>query len=175
MRMGEAGIFRTPMGDARVELIEGEVLEMTPPGPLHSELVGRLTEWCIQRFSGSASIRVQSPLVLREQASVPEPDIAVLRRRSYRDAHPRAEDVLLAIEVGDSSLQFDRERKGRVYASAGIGEYWLVNARDSVIQVFRGPAEDGYESTTEVGRNGALSPLAFPDVELQPGVVLFDE
>lgn len=134
-RMGEAGLFI----EERVELLDGEILTMPPQNPLHSGTTSDLSLCLQQKLGSSVVIRVQMPIVLNDW-SEPEPDIAVCRLpNKYRSAHPTASDVLLVIEVSESTLAFDRGRKVAAYAGSGIPEYWIVNLVDRRIEVFSDP------------------------------------
>ena len=141
-RMGEAGIFTE---DDRVELIDGEIWQMTAIGPLHAEIVDRLTELLVTRLAGTARVRVQNPLRVSRRTE-PQPDLVVVRRRSgsYADRHPEPDDVLLVVEVADSSLRYDRERKIPRYAASGIPEAWLVDLSARTVTVCTGPGPTVY-------------------------------
>jgi Uma2 family endonuclease len=166
--MGEVGVFRP---GARVELIEGEVIEMTPVGPDHADAVNDLTELLVTTFRDRAKVAPQSPVLL-DPYTLPQPDIALLARRSYRGRHPTPEDVLLIIEVGDSTVLDDRRRKVPLYAKHGIREVWLVSLPAQSVTVYREPSPEGYTSSSELARGQSLCPLAFPDRELAVGELL---
>ena len=140
--MGEAGIFAA---DDRVELIDGEIREMTPIGPSHAGLVDRLAELLINRLTGKANVRIQNPIRLGRYTE-PQPDLVIARRRRdyYAHHHPEAGDVLLVIEVADSSLLYDQVEKAPRYATAGIPEVWLVDVSGETVIVYIAPGEDGY-------------------------------
>lgn len=163
-RMAEAGILRP---DERIELIEGEIFEMSPIDPRHAGCVINLNRLLVTHVGDRAVVSPQNPLVIRPR-SEPQPDLVVLRRRSvsYSRAHPVPEDVLLAIEVANTSVRFDRAVKSRLYARAGIGEYWLVDVAASIVMVHRRPSGDRYAEVLEVGLHERISPAAFPDVTL---------
>ena len=163
-RMAEAGI----LGEReRIELIEGEIVEMSPIGRRHLAFAGTLNQFLAARLLGRAFVWMQSPLVLAEDTE-PQPDIVVLRRRSvpYKDREAGAEDALLVVEVADSSLAYDRSTKRRLYAEAAIPEYWVVDCTAETVEVHRGPGPDGYGDVRLVTGQATLSPQAFPDVEL---------
>jgi Uma2 family endonuclease len=163
-RMGEAGILRPT---ERVELIRGEIVEMSPIGPRHIAFVNSLTELLIMRLGGRAVVSVQNPVALGEH-SEPQPDLAVLRRRAdYKHAEPATGDVLLLIEVADTSLAYDRRVKLRLYAESGIPEYWLIDASAETVEVHRRPRPDGYAETRQGSGDAAVAPEAFPDVSLR--------
>lgn len=161
-RMAEAGIFHP---DERVELIEGEIVEMAPIGPRHVGCVINATRLFITRLGDRVVVSPQNPVVIRPR-SEPQPDLLLLRPRavSYSRELPTSEDVLLAVEVADTSVRFDRLVKARLYARAGIAEFWLFLAMDGTVEVYRGPGADGYASITLHGPGQTVSPLAFPDV-----------
>lgn len=135
-RLGEVGIIGE---DERVELVDGEIIEMTPIGSRHSSCVARLIRILLP-LVGDAELRIQDVLHLQEERD-PEPDAAVYRPRSddYETAHPTATDALLVVEVADSSLLYDRTVKMEHYAEAGIPEYWVVDLRRNVVIVSRNP------------------------------------
>jgi Uma2 family endonuclease len=155
-----------------VELIRGEIVTKMPIGSYHAACVNRINEYLIRNLGVRATIGIQNPIVLAD--SEPEPDVTVLKRRSdyYADDKPAAEDVLLVIEVADSSLDFDRDEKLAIYAEAGIGEYWIVNLLDSVIEVYRDPAGSEYRSRRVVAPSEIVSLLHLPDVAIDAADVL---
>jgi Uma2 family endonuclease len=161
-RMAEAGIFGA---EERVELIEGEIIQMAPIGPRHVGCVINATRLFITRLGDRAVISPQNPVVIRPR-SEPQPDLLLLRARavSYSRELPTSEDVLLAVEVADTTVRFDRLVKARLYARAGIAEFWLFLATDGAVEVYREPGADGYASVTRHGPGHTVSPLAFPDV-----------
>jgi Uma2 family endonuclease len=161
-RMAEAGILGA---DERVELIEGEVVQMAPIGPRHVGCVINATRLFITRLGDRAVVSPQNPVVIRPR-SEPQPDLLVLRPRavSYSRELPGSPDVLLAVEVADTTVRFDRIVKARLYARAGIAEFWLFLATDDALEVYREPGADGYASVTVHGPGQMVSPLAFPDV-----------
>ena len=161
-RMAEVGIFHP---DERVELIEGEIVEMAPIGPRHAGCVINVNRLFITRLGDRAVISPQNPVVIQPR-SEPQPDLLLLRRRavSYSRMHPIPDDVLLAVEVADTTVRFDRLVKARLYARAGIAEFWLFLATDGLVEVYRAPGPDGYTSVTQHAAGETLSPLAFPDV-----------
>jgi Uma2 family endonuclease len=140
--MGETGIFHE---DDRVELIEGEIFEMTPIGSPHSGTTNRLQTLMIRAVGDRAVVSTQNPVILGEY-SEPQPDIALLRPRDdfYSAYHPTPADVLLLIEVAESSLPYDREVKLPLYARHDIPAVWLVDLRNQQLLQFSQPAEAGY-------------------------------
>ncbi len=141
-KMAEAGILHE---DDRVELIEGEVITMTPIGSRHAACVSRINKLFSRALSDAVILRVQDPIRL-DDFNEPEPDLALVAFRAdfYAEQHPRPEDVLLAIEVADSSLAYDRETKIPLYARSGIREVWLVDLQYGEITVYRQPTLEGY-------------------------------
>jgi Uma2 family endonuclease len=170
MLMGEAGIFPD---DARVELIEGEVIEMNPIGPGHSGRVMRLNAMFHRVLGGQALLSVQNPFQFRPR-SQPQPDVMLLRPREdyYTTSHPTAADTLLLIEVSDSSLDYDRKTKAAVYAQAGIAEYWIVNLVDMQLMVYRRPVDGEYRDIQILGKGDSIQPLAFRDVTIDVAEIL---
>jgi Uma2 family endonuclease len=163
-RMAEAGILGRR---ERVELIRGEIVEMSPPGRHHRAFVNNLNRLLSRRLPEHTVVSVQNPLPLSHDTE-PQPDLAVLRTRdiSYKDREAWAEDALLVVEVAESSLAYDRTTKLRLYAEAGIPEYWVVNCTAETIEVHRGPGPDGYRDVRLVTGAATLSPQAFPSVTL---------
>ena len=170
-RMGETGILDE---GARVELIEGEIVEMTPIGPVHASVVARLTALLVPRLGGRAILWPQNPLVLEGQTSEFQPDLILLRPKAdfYRSGNPGPADALLVVEVMDSSRLRDRRVKLPIYARAGAAEVWLVDVNAEEVELYRRPADRGYEQRQVVGRSGALAPEAFPDLVLRVAEIL---
>jgi|SRR5262245_19889750 len=166
-RMAEVGILGRR---DRVELIRGEIVEMSPTGRRHKAFVGNLTQLLVTRLAGRAVVWVQSSVALADDTE-PEPDLAVLRPGavSYRDRDARGDDVLLLIEVAEGSLAYDRTTKLRLYAEAGIPEYWIVDCTSETVDIHRAPGPDGYRDVTRAV--GTARPEAFPDVELTTGEI----
>jgi Uma2 family endonuclease len=165
-RMGEAGILTDR---DRVELIRGEIVWKMSIGPRHLAFVDNLTELLVLRLAGRAIVSVQNAVIVSDD-SVPEPDLKILRRRSpsmpYKERQAHAEDVLLLIEVADSSLAYDRSTKLALYAETGIAEYWIVNCPTESIEIHRRPERDRYLDIRRVEGAETISPQAFPDVTL---------
>ena len=163
--MGEAGILAP---DERVELLDGDVILMAAVLDWHAFVVDWLNENLMLPLQGRAQVRIQNPTRLSDY-SEPEPDVMLLRRRDdfYRSGHPAPADVLLLIEVSDSSLTFDRNRKLPRYAAAGIPETWIVNRPDRRIESYSDPIGDEYATVQHYGAGESIAPRAFPDVVLQ--------
>lgn len=154
----------------RIELIYGELRQMSPPGPLHDELVNRIADWCYDNADRSqVRVRVQSALGIPELDSVPMPDAALVRRHDYSTRRPQPADALLVIEVSDSSLADDRREKADLYAAAGIHDYWIINVLDWTVEVFRDPSPAGYRLRRSYAGGEKVSPLAVPGVALDVG------
>ncbi len=151
------------LADTRVELLLGSLVDVSPQGPLHAEVVQRLAERLIRELPGVVRTRVQSPLALSED-SEPEPDIAVVPAADYSIAHPHR--ALLVIEVADTSLQKDRGVKTALYATAGIDEFWLVNLTERVVEVHRRPSAGRYGEIERVDVTGELEAGAFPALRI---------
>jgi hypothetical protein len=160
MRMAEAGILGE---DERVELIRGEILIMSPIGPRHCTAVDRFNYLLVTALGARAWVRVQSTVRLFPD-TMPEPDLAILRRRDYSEAHPTSADILLVIEVAETSLVYDRGRKAALYAEAGIPEYWVADTRGEVIEVNRASDGQRYRHSTRLAGTATVNPVAFPDV-----------
>lgn len=154
----------------RVQLIEGVILVMSPVGSRHAAGVDNLTdEYATSgRLAGRAIVRVQNPLDVSER-SEPEPDFQLLIRRDDRYAHsaPRPQDVLLAVEVSDSTLNHDVNTKLPMYAAAGVPELWIMNLREDVIDSHTDPSPDGYRTTRRYHPGDTIAPSSFPDVEIE--------
>ena len=166
LRMGEAGVFAP---EARLELIEGEIIEMAPIGSPHAGCVNKLTRLFVQRAGGAAVVAVQNPVII-SNLSVPQPDLAVLKSRAddYSSSHPETADVHLVVEVADSTPAFDLGRKATIYARCGIAELWVVDVNERAIHVFRKPSENGYGETfcARAGDSVACAALAAISVEV---------
>jgi Uma2 family endonuclease len=155
-RLVAAGVFGP--GD-RVELLEGEIIEMSPEKSRHAATVDLALEALRSAFGSSHTIRVQHPLAV-STSSEPQPDLAVVEgtARDYVDRHP--DSAALVVEVSDTSLEYDRRKKARVYAQAGIADYWIVNLVESVVEVHRDPGNEGYGTIARLGSGETVSPLA---------------
>ena len=161
-RMVAIGLFRE---EERVELIGGEIVEMEPIGHRHAACVAQLNKRLVIGVADRALVWVQGPARLAVD-SVPEPDLALLRPHSYRSVSPRPVDVLLVVEVAESSLRYDRTIKLRLYARAGVQEYWVVSVDGEWIEVYRSPEGDGYRERSRAGRGETVAPAAFAGVSV---------
>jgi len=164
-RMAEVGILKPT---DRVELIRGEIVQMSPPGRRHVAFVDNLNQLLVMKLAGRAIVSVQNPVVLADDTE-PQPDLAIRRLRAvpYKDREAHADDALLLIEVADTSLRYDRSTKLRLYAEAGIPESWLVDCAAESVEIYRTPLAGGYRDVSTVTVDGTLAPLAFPDVVLR--------
>jgi Uma2 family endonuclease len=153
-RMAEVGLLAP---DARVELIEGVIIDMAPIGPPHCSAVDLLTELLVLAVSGRAIVRTQGSVRLNRW-SEPQPDIAVLKSRlgRYRQAHPSGKDIYLVIEVSESSLKFDLNAKAKLYARYGVPEVWVADLNANVLHFFRGRTDVGYREVTSTRTPGVL-------------------
>jgi len=162
-RMAETGILQP---DDRVELIDGEIFEMSPIGSRHAACVNNLNRILVLGLGVRAVVSPQNPVQI-PRYSEPEPDVAVLRARSYKTLAPVTEDVLLLVEVADTSLRFDRTVKLSLYARAGIPEYWLADANAETVTIYRQAGNEMYTDVRIARIDDALSPLAFPDLMIR--------
>ena len=162
-RMGEVGLLDA---DARVELIEGVIVEMAPIGDAHAAISNRLNRLLVLAVGERGIVAVGNPIRLSGH-SEPQPDFSVLRPRAeYQTRGPRPEDVMLAVEVSDMTLRRDRRVKHALYASAGIPEFWIVNLEAKEVEVYRLPAADAY-SVVDRKRPGDVA-----TIEALPGVAI---
>jgi len=168
--MGEAGIFSP---ECRVELVDGDIFEMSPVGPWHAGVVNRLTERFVIALAGRAVTHVQNPTEV-DRYSEPQPDIMLLRPRAdfYGTAHPTPADALLLVEVADTSLRHDRVRKLPLYARREVSEVWIVNRRAEAVEVFRDPIRGRYRVEEQRRRGQTVTPAAFPDLVIAVSDIL---
>lgn len=153
----------------RVELLRGVIVRMSPHGPAHDAPLDRLTELFIRKLGSRAKVRVQSSF-LAADGSEPEPDVCIVPRREYDDAHP---DVAhLIIEVAGSSLQKDRTVKAALYAESGIPEYWIVNIVDRAIEVHRSPSGGRYRSVESFRAGQSIGLREFSDLTVNVDEIL---
>jgi Uma2 family endonuclease len=174
-RLVDHGIFR---GDEHLELLDGALVVREPQGSRHSAAVVALTEVLARAFGAGYHARPQLPLAL-DDASEPEPDIVIVRGGAwdYVTAHPSA--PALVVEIAETSLNVDREHKSGLYARAGVADYWIVNLRDAVVEVYRQPAPAAtapfgweFQSVQRLVRGGSITPLAAPTTEIAIGDLL---
>ncbi len=166
-RADELGLFGP---EERLELIEGEILQkMTPQGTPHTTSTWLTAEVLREKFESGYGIRTQMPIGIGER-SEPEPDVVVVSGspRNYVDHHPTPEEILLLVEVSDKTLRFDRGRKARLYARAGIREYWIVNLIERQLEVYRDPTAEGvYRSIVRYVETDVVAPLAAPGASVR--------
>ncbi len=169
-QMARAGILTE---DDRVELLDGELVEMTPIGSRHAACVNRLNRLLSGQVGERALVSVQNPVRLGER-SEPQPDLTLLRPRAdyYAQGHPEPGDVLLLVEVAETSVEADLEMKVPLYARAGIPEVWLVDLAKGNMVMYRAPAPEGYGQVQRLQRGQTLSPLAFPELILATEQIL---
>ena len=163
-RMAEVGILGP---EDRVELIEGEIVEMSPIGPRHAACVAALTRRLLQAVGDRAVLSPQNPVRLLSDTE-PQPDVVLLRppERSYWERHGGPSDALLVVEVCETSYRYDRHVKLPLYARAGVSEVWLVDLAHGAVEVFREPGAAGYASAQRVERGGTIAPAALPDAAI---------
>jgi Uma2 family endonuclease len=153
-RMIERGEFE-PVEEHHVELIRGEIREMSPIHPPHEFALDQLLDWSIDNCDRTM-IRIR----------VPQPDLAWMLRKDFRTARPTVADLLLLVEVADTSLRFDRGDKARLYAEAGVQDYWIANVKAEAIEVHRNPRDGAYTDVQTFNGDQAVSPLALPTAML---------
>jgi Uma2 family endonuclease len=163
-KLGAAGVLHA---ESRVELLEGELVDMAPIGDWHAGVVAVLTETLVKSAAG-AVVWVQNPVRFADHSEL-QPDVTVLRRREdfYRSGTPRPVDVLLLIEVADATLAYDRGPKLDLYSRHGIREVWIVNLRDRLLEVFRDPSPQGYRIHLQHGAGDLVATLDLPNVSLE--------
>lgn len=165
-RMIADGAFDA-LGSRRIELIYGELREVTPPGPTHADCVDRLNQWSFQNVNPKQiRVRIQNPIEIPAQDSSPQPDIVWTKAKDYSKQHPQPRDTLLVIEVADSSLDDDLNEMATLYAQAGDKDYWVVNIPDMCIEVFRNPKRGRYSERRSYPVGKTISPAALPRVKL---------
>lgn len=169
-RLGAAGILGE---DDRVELLDGQLVDMSPIGPRHALVVDALGQLLVTAVAGRAWVRVQNPIAL-DPRSEPQPDIAVIRRpwQGYPVSHPQPQDVFLVIEVSDTSVEIDRGAKLELYARAGVQEVWIVDLTEDAVFVHRKPRGGSYEFVSRLAPPDVLDIEALPDVTV-PSASLF--
>lgn len=167
-QMAETGILAP---DERVELLEGEIIEMAPIGPRHLICVNKLTRYLNSQLDESIMVNTQNPIRLTN-FSEPEPDVSLIKDAAQLTEVPTSEATLLAIEVSDSTLDRERSIKQRIYANAKIPEYWIINLPEDVVEVYRTPMGDVYQDVTVVARDESISSLLLPNLVLSADKIL---
>ena len=155
--------------DERIELLEGELVAMSPIGAPHSSAVQKLNRLLVLAFDGRAVVRCQLPFAALE-LSEPEPDFVVVPSADYDTDHPS--EAFLIVEVSESSLAMDRGKKLRLYASCGVPEYWVVNLPERCIEVYTQPSPGAYAKLERYERGQSITLLTFPDVSVSVSDVL---
>ncbi|NJL02744.1 MAG: Uma2 family endonuclease [Spirulinaceae cyanobacterium RM2_2_10] len=163
-KMGEAGIFHP---EARLELIQGDILVMSPIGLKHAATVNRLANLLPRLVGDRTIVSIQNSIRLNDY-SEPQPDVVLLQPRAdfYESQIPQPDNVLLLIEIADSSLRYDRRVKAPLYAENNIQEFWLINLLDQTLECYRQPQAEAYTDQQTLNRDQAIAPLAFPDLTL---------
>ncbi|MEO1133237.1 MAG: Uma2 family endonuclease [Cyanobacteria bacterium J06639_1] len=161
-QMVESGL----LSGRHVELVEGDIVEMPPEGPLHAGSAHDLADYFREIFHGVAIVRDGHPITLPNH-SEPEPDLAIAAPlgATYRQRHPYPEDIFLVVEISRTTLSYDLDAKARLYASARIRDYWVIDLVDRQVWVHRQPAGDRYQSVEAIA-SGSINLVAFPDVEV---------
>jgi Uma2 family endonuclease len=169
-RMAETGVLPP---DARVELLDGEIHDMSPIGPFHGGVTKRLNQLLARLSRGRWIVAVQDPVHLDER-SEPQPDVMLLKPAAddYANRHPQAAEVLLLIEVADTSLDHDREEKLPAYGRAGVSEVWIINLIERTVEVYREPHFTGYGLKTTLRVGDQARPQAFSDVAVDVAELL---
>lgn len=169
-RMGEAGILSK---DDRVELIYGEILAMSPIGPRHNAAVDRATRAMVNITGERAIVRVQGSVGLDEYDE-PQPDVVLLRPKEdfYAPQLPGPPDILLIVEIAESSLEYDRSIKARLYAETGISEYWVADLKNDCLFVYSDLRDKSYRLVRQFHRGDFIAPQLLPECRLQIDVLL---
>lgn len=172
-RMAEAGIFAE---DARLELVNGEVIEMTPIGSRHAACVKKLTELLYNSLSKKVQIGVQDPILLNDFTEV-RPDISLLRRKKdfYAKRHPNANEVYLVIEIADTSITYDRSIKLPLYAQAGIAEIWIIDLQNEVVEISSDPDGGDFLKKTIYKTGESVRSNIFPELIIPVNEILIKE
>ncbi|BAY08579.1 Uma2 family endonuclease [Calothrix sp. NIES-2098] len=169
-KMLESGILTE---DDRVELIQGEIIEMSPIGTKHAACVKCLNKLLSSKLRDRVLIAIQDPVEL-DNNSQPQPDVALLKPRDdfYATAHPRPQDIFLLIEVADSTIEYDREQKIPLYAEANIIEVWVVDINEQIIEVYQQPTAEGYQHMQKFASGQTLTIKSFADVNITVNEIL---
>jgi Uma2 family endonuclease len=170
-RMLESGILAD---DERVELVRGEIFELTPIGNRHAACLRRLLRLLGAGLGPDLLLDAQNPVLLTGQGSEPQPDLVLLRGREdcYAERAPASEDILLVVEVSDHSLAYDRDVKIPLYAEAGLPEAWLIDLPGGAVVVHRHPALGVYQEVRRLRRGDAFEALARPGLRLRVSSIL---
>ena len=169
-RMSEVGILSP---NDRVELIRGDIVLMSPIGPRHGASVDAATRAFVRLAGEDAIVRVQGTVVL-DDFCAPQPDLVLLRPRSdfYVGKNPASPDIVLIVEVADSSLEYDNTSKKELYAILGIHEYWVADLRNNLLHVYRDPAGDSYQTAQALRAGDSVAPQLLPQCRIRVDVLL---
>jgi Uma2 family endonuclease len=159
----------------RYELIDGEIIEMPPPNPPHASAINQINKWsCRTLPPEEVSVSIQNPIGLPNFDAVPMPDVVWLREADYSARRPFPPDILLVVEVSDSSLWYDRGEKAHLYAAAGIADYWIANIQGRCFEVLRDPGPEGYATKLIYYSRDVIRPLAMLDIAFPVSVVFHE-
>ncbi|WP_413217570.1 Uma2 family endonuclease [Thermus oshimai] len=158
--------FKLPLPERGVELLKGELYQMAPIGSRHADLVDRWAEGLMEAFRGRARVRVQGPFVIPPDTYL-EPDLLLLKPKAYWEGHPTPEDALLVVEVAESSLEYDLNKKIPLYARGGVPEVWVQDLAGRRLLLFREPRGDHYREQLWLSPGEKVAPLAFPETLLE--------
>lgn len=169
-QMVDAGVLNE---DDRVELIEGRIVQMAPKNMLHATATRRATRCFMKMFSGRAVVSVQDPILLKD-FSEPEPDLVLAAPpdEKYLEHHPTPEDIFLVLEIADSSVSYDREKKGPIYAQHGIIQFCLLNLQTRELEDYRDPSAQGYRTKKTYTEAEKFNLVSFPKVSIKVGDLL---
>lgn len=162
-RMIEVGL----VSGRRVELLNGEIIEMPPEGPEHAQLSTDAADYLRSLLGEKALVRDAKPITIPQTSSEPEPDLAIVQplRVLYRTRHPYPENIFWVIEYSNTSLSKDLDAKRKAYAQAGIREYWVVDLKNRLVKVLRNPIDENYSDEVTL-LDGEISPIAFPELKV---------
>lgn len=163
--LGEKGILHP---EEKIELIEGQLIKMSPKGTLHTAATRRIAKTLTNLLVNKAAIYTQDPIELNDN-SEPEPDVSVVKidPNDYVTHHPQTEEIYLIIEVADSSLEYDCEIKAKLYAKSGIKDYWVIDVRERKLHLFRKPQKTGYETKEILSEIDSVTPLNFAELSIK--------
>ena len=164
-RMIEAGIYTE---NDRIELLNGEIIELMPKGAKHTSANSRIVRLFLRLLDNKAIVRSQDPIWL-DEISEPEPDIVLAKwnETDYAERHPKPEEILLVMEISDTTLVYDREDKARAYSRNGIQQYLLLNLQNQTLEDYRQPSADGYGSKQTFHKGESFSLTVFPEIEIK--------
>jgi Uma2 family endonuclease len=164
-RMIEAGIYTE---NDRIELLNGEIIEIMPKGPKHSVVNDSIIDLFTKTFGEKVYVRSQNPIIL-DNFSEPEPDIVLVKppRRKYLENHPTPADILLVMEISDTTLAYDRDDKAQAYSRNGIQQYLLLNLQNQTLEDYREPNADGYGAKRTYRSSDVFNLVAFPEIEIK--------